>query len=229
MDLLDRIHRVAKELGMDGSIVDLGELILNDRHTSLDEAYLFTNTQDNEQSLFRAAQQMRLDGLAEKFLIIDGAEAHGFPGYNAWHERLGIMVGSDNVRHVPLPNRYQVNTLTESQALAAYAREHNKQFLYIVAAHFHQLRAVMTAASEAVRHERLGNNQLNLFSYVGASLPWDETVFHSQGTLRATRAELIRHEMERIQTYQTKGDILPTADIITYLDGRRAPPQRHGQ
>ena len=44
---------------------------------------------------------------------------------------------------------------------------------------------------------------------------------HSQGSLKATRSELIQIELERIDTYQIKGDLASFADVSAYLDNRQ--------
>ena len=223
MDLFERIGMAVRELGADSKLLDVADRIINDMRPSLEDAYLFANTSDNEKSLFEAAQYIQKEELAGRFLVIDGADANGFPGYEAWSTRLGEYVGLANVQPVKIDDPYQINTLSESQALAARVRETGLRHLFIVAANFHQLRAMMTAASEEIRHERQGNEPYNLFNFVGEELPWEETVAHSQGTLVATRAELVGHELERIQRYQVKGDIMPAEDILAYMERRTLP------
>ncbi len=63
---------------------------------------------------------------------------------------------------------------------------------------------------------------LLLYSRPGSPQSWDETVVHSQGVLKARRAELIKAEMERIEKYRDKGDLASDDEIIRYLIMRDA-------
>ena len=215
MNLIDRINEIAKELELD-KIVELSQRVFKDDHPQLDWAYLFAETEENQDSGFQAAAEMKRQELSRTFLVINGEEKHGFPGYAKWQRRLGQLVGYDNVKPVPIGDPSQVNTLSESEALVRYAMEQKQGRLYIVAPPFHLLRAFMTCASATLKTY----DQLSIFNYAGVTLPWGEVVTHSQGVLRAPRRELIGYELERIKKYQEKRDILPTQRILDYMDKR---------
>ncbi|MBI2145515.1 hypothetical protein HYU18_04300 [Candidatus Woesearchaeota archaeon] len=241
MELIDRIHQVAKELGMDRRIPELANRLINDQRPVLEHAYVFGQTEDNEQSSFQAARAMQQEGIARKFWVIEGIEAEGFPGYQAWHERFGSMVGTENVASLPFPTWVQksfwmweycdirtknlirahcnVNTLSESQSLVEMAVTSHVPALYVVSPQFHFLRACMTVMSEAINASHRGHN-VRIFNYLGTSLPWEETVIHSQGTQEMTRAQLVRKELEKIPSYK---NILPVKDIMEYIDKRTLP------
>ena len=58
-----------------------------------DAAYLYCQTQDNQASVFGAAQSIVREGLAKRILICDAPPVSGYPGYAAWKwelARLGI-------------------------------------------------------------------------------------------------------------------------------------------
>ena len=74
----------------------------------------------------------------------------------------------------------------------------------------------MTAVTVALRIYP----QLLLYSYPAVAMPWHEYVVHSQGTLQATRSELLHSEWDRIDTYQKKGDLASFAEVLTYLANR---------
>ncbi len=245
MELVDRINAAAKELGMDGSIVDLAERLIDDERPQLKDAYLFGQTVYNQDSEFQAAKLMQQEKLANTFWVINSIEAEGFPGYAKWLEGLGNLVGHENVKPLSIqenmrqrfwkeayqdaktglliPAHCNVNTLSESQSLVTLAQNEGRHFWYAVSTQFHFLRAYMTLASEAISQEERGGPLLSIFNYLGTEQPWDERVMHSQGTLVATRAELLAaHEMQRIRDY-TK--ILPARDIMDYMDRRTLPPQ----
>ena len=225
MELVDRVYQAAKELGIDLSIAELAERLMHDKRPRLEDAYLFGQTVDNERSSFEGARRMQQKSLAQTFWIINRAAAHGFPGYEAWHERLGSIVGYENIMPLPVPDSVQrrfglnVNTFSESQSLVALAKTKSKPLWYVVSPSFHLLRAFMTVASEALRTDE----KIGVYGHPGVTLPWNETVVHSQGTLVATRAKLLAvHEMQRIKDY-SKTDILPPRDIIGYMDKRVLP------
>jgi len=51
-------------------------------------------------------------------------------------------------------------------------------------------------------------------------MSWQEEVIHSQGTLKAKRRDLIQEELERIEKYQSKGDLASPARVLSYLNKR---------
>jgi hypothetical protein len=97
-----------------------------------------------------------------------------------------------------------------------HTKHKNYRSIIVIAAPFHQERAFMTAVSVAIREY----SDLCLYSYPGRALAWDEQVVHSQGTVRATRSELILSEQERINTYQKKGDLVSYSQVLSYLKKR---------
>ncbi len=216
MNILDEISRLAKELNIDPGIVDISLKIFHDDRPKLDCAYLFAETEDNQGSIFKSAAEIRGQEIAREFWVTD-SENPIWPGYTKWRNHLGQIIGYANIKSIPLgtPNH---NTLTESQALVKYAKENKQSRIYVVAPPFHQLRAFVTTASEAIKE----NNSLSIFSYIG-DLPiddeyWNTEVVHSQGVLKNTRAGLMGDELNRIKNYS---NILPPKLILDYIDKRR--------
>ena len=74
----------------------------------------------------------------------------------------------------------------------------------------------MTAVTVALRHYP----EIRLYSYNGLALSWMDTVVHSQGTINGLRKDLIKGELERIKTYQQKGDLATETAVLDYLDQR---------
>ena len=62
--------------------------------------------------------------------------------------------------------------------------------------------------------------ELLIYSYPGEAMPWQEEVVHSQGTLKAKRRDLIQEELERIEKYQSKGDLASPEQVLSYLNKR---------
>lgn len=217
MDLIDKINEFAKELGVDTKVVEIAKSVFNDHNPRLECAYIFANTTDNQISEFQSARELQKSSLADNFLIVNGAEKNGFPGYANWHKDLGQLVNYENIKPVPIDNPSQVNTLSESEAIVRYAMAQNIIGLYAVAALFHQLRASMTVASVALKKYPL----LDIFNYPGKELPWDESALHSQGKLKDLRINLLRIELGKIKDYQKKGDILSMQEILDYMGKRK--------
>ena len=61
---------------------------------------------------------------------------------------------------------------------------------------------------------------LGIFNQPAAAMPWNESVLHSQGILKASRAELIHHELERINKYYKQGDLISCSEVLDYLNKR---------
>jgi len=220
MDLIQRIETAVKEVGLDSSVMrDINSIVFGDHRPRLLCAYLFGNTSDNESSLFEAAGEMQSKSLASEFLVIEAFEANGFPGYENWSQKLERVVGRENIVPVHIEDPKGVNTYSESVELLNYTRGHEIEDIYVVGADFHQLRAMMTMASEVIER----NSKLNLFSYPGTKLSLDEVALHSQGTLRDTRSNLVLSEIEKIRDYT---NILPPSQILEYLQNRKIPVEK---
>lgn len=215
MDLIERIGAAVKELGLDSNVImDISTRVFEDYHPKLQYAYLFANTKDNQSSIFESAYHLQQKSLANQFLVVDGLEKNGFPGYEKWLRELGPIVGNANILPVPIKNPECINTYSESLALIDYTLKQGIESLYVVAPQFHQLRAFMTAASEAIKR----NPRLNIFNYLGGKLSLDEVALHSQGTLRDKRGNFIAIEVRKIKEY---ANILPPNKILEYLQNRR--------
>ncbi len=226
-DLVERIQYHVKELGLDSKLLDLAELLLYEKeeHPCLDSAFLYSNTRDNRASVFGGAAELKQKGQAHSFLLIGSDDdTTGFPGYTKWSTALEAVVGQGNVKPVPLlpmkkNGRINVNNLSESESMVAFAAGQNILSLYVVAWNVQQLRAVMTAVSVVHRE----SSPLSLFSHSGTKLPWGKFVYHSQGIDVDTREGFVPRELKRITGYQMIGDILPAGEVIKYMEQRRLP------
>ena len=182
-----------------------------------DGVFLFGQTDDNQDSVLAKGQQLIAASLTKKALIIDTPPISGHPGYEAWkHELRKIGVSERQIVGVPLPETKIIHTLIEAEAVMHFAKQNNYKSLYITASPFHQLRAFMTAVTAAQRIFP----QIRLYSQTGTSLAWLEEVVHSQGKTKGTRAQLIAGEIERIEKYQSKGDLATVEQVLAYLNER---------
>jgi hypothetical protein len=182
-----------------------------------DGVFLCSQTEDNQESVFSAARQLIKDQLAHRILIVDSEPKSGYPGYAVWEEALlGMGIPKEIISGVDLRETASLNTLIEATGMIAHAKTHQYKDVYIVASPFQQLRAFMTSVTVALKHYP----KIRLYSYPGDSLSWLETVVHSQGTTRGPRKDLISGELERIETYQQKGDLAHETTVMDYLDRR---------
>ncbi|MBI2144282.1 hypothetical protein HYU17_03995 [Candidatus Woesearchaeota archaeon] len=227
--LIGRVYAAVKELGLDPTFIELAERIIQDHKPKLEHAFLFSNTKDNQLSVFKGAASLYHEGRAGSFLIIGSDDdTTGFPGYTRWANALEDVVGMGiHGRVMPVPllpmmksGRLNVNNKSESESLGAFAALKKIGALYAVAWNIQQLRAFMTAASEVISH----GLELDVFNHLGSALPWEDVVYHSQGTEKGTREYFVKRELVKIAEYQAKGDIMPASDVISYMERRKIPP-----
>jgi hypothetical protein len=182
-----------------------------------DAAYLFAETEPNQESVFHAGRQLVDEGRVGKLLISDCTPKSGYIGSAAYRRAMVEYGFAESViEEVPMEPTPILHTLIEAQTVVRHAKAKGYGQLVVVSVPFHQERAFITVVSEAIR----GYPSLKVYSRPGRPQPWDEVTTHSQGQLRGTRAELIGAEQKRIETYTAQGDLLPRGKILTYLRAR---------
>lgn len=181
-----------------------------------DCAFLFGQTADNQNSVLATAIHLLNTASTRKIVIMDTHAKCGYPGFTAWqNELLKSGISADLIEGVPT-NDTQLNTRTEAQALVRHALAKGYRSLHVIASPFQQPRAFMTTVTIAIEEFP----ELLIYSRPGTVLPWSEHVTHSQGTLAAPRYKLIETELERIATYQQKGDLASFELVTDYLNKR---------
>jgi len=188
------------------------------RPTGLVEgAYLFAETQPNQRSVFVTGRELVERGRVAKLLISDCRPKSGYIGAIAYRQAMieaGIPAGA--IEEVPMEPTEILHTQIESQQVVRFAQAQGYDRLIVVSTPFHQERAFIAMVTAALREYP----SLKLYSLPGEPQPWDEIVTHSQGTLRATRAELIAEEQKRIEKYTAQGDLFPRETVLEYLRAR---------
>lgn len=182
-----------------------------------DAAYVFAQTEPNQDSAFAAGRELIERGYTKRILISDCTPKSGYIGAAAY--RLAMVefgIPTNVIEEVPMEPTEILHTLIESENVVRFAKARDYQRLMVVSAPFHQERAFMTVVTVATRE----CPSLKVYSYPGAPQSWDEVVTHSQGRLRGTRAELIAEEQHRIEKYAAQGDLAPRAKILKYLRTR---------
>jgi hypothetical protein len=181
-------------------------------------AFLFSETPDNEASVIQSATDLLSSGMTESVAVLDSYARCGYGGSARWLEAFACRgVRPGRIKLVPTAGLDILHTGTEAATFIDWAEAHGIRSAYAVAAPFHQVRAFITLVS-AMRRASIA---MRLYSFPGTPLDWQAVVVHSQGTLIATRAELIHSELERIDRYRSTGDLSSDEDIITYLNERR--------
>ncbi len=183
----------------------------------VEAAYLFAQTEPNQESVFRAGRWLLDREYAAKLLISDCGPKSGYVGAAACRQAMiESGIPSQAIEEVPMEPTEILHTLIESQKLVRFAKARGYERVVVVSAPFHQERAFMTVVSVVLREYP----SLKVYSYPGEPQPWDEVVTHSQGKLRGTRAEMVAQEHKRIETYTAQGDLAPRAEILEYLRAR---------
>lgn len=180
-------------------------------------AYLFAQTEPNQESVFAAAGELIERGRVRKVLISDCSPKSGYIGAAAYRRAMvQFGIPASVIEEVPMEPTEILHTLIEAENVVRFAKARGYQRLMVVSAPFHQERAFITIVTVAMRE----CPSLKVYNYPGAPQRWDEVVTHSQGRLRGTRAELIAEEQKRLEKYTAQGDLAPRAKILEYLRTR---------
>lgn len=199
--------------------VELLLRVLADVHPAgiVDGAYLFAQTQPNQESVFLAARGLLDRRQVGKLLISDCTPKSGYIGsaaYRAAMVEAGIPAAC--IEEVPMEPTEILHTGIEADRTMQFAKAKGYRRLLVLSVPFHQERAFMSVVTAVLRHYP----SLKVYSHPGEPQPWGEVVTHSQGILRGTRAELIAEELRRIETYTAKGYLAPRAAVLQYLRTR---------
>ena len=182
-----------------------------------DAAYLFAQTEPNQESVFAAARGLLERDAVGKVLISDCRPKCGYIGAVAYRKAMvKFGIREQAIEEVAMEPTEILHTLIESRAAVQFAQAKGYETLIVVSAPFHQERAFMTTVTAALQDYA----ELKLYSYPGRAQPWDEVVTHSQGILEGRRAELIAAEQERIEKYVAQGDLAAREKVLEYLRTR---------
>jgi hypothetical protein len=182
-----------------------------------DAAYLFAETEPNQESVFAAARELIEQKRVRRILISDCTPKSGYVGAVAYRAAMiaaGIPAGA--IEEVPMEPTAILHTGIEADKTVEFAKAKGYQRLLVVSVPFHQERAFMAVVTAVLRY----HPSLKAYSHPGAPQPWDEVVTHSQGMLRGTRAELIAQEQKRIEAYTAQGYLASRSMVLDYLRTR---------
>ena len=112
-----------------------------------------------------------------------------------------------------------VNTLNESKSLVDYLKSNSLTNILIASPPFHLPRAFLSLLSSSLE---IGYSINIICAPSNRISDWDvETYTHSQGSLRGTVSQLLQGELERIDLYHQKGDLLSIEKALDYLSNIR--------
>ncbi len=182
-----------------------------------DAAYLYAETEPNQGSVFAAGHNLLERKQVRRLLISDCQPKSGYIGATAYRAAMiATGIPNDVIEEVPMEPTEILHTGIEADRAVQFAKARGYERLLIVSVPFHQERAFISVVTAVLREYP----SLKVYSHPGRPQPWDETVTHSQGKLRGTRAELIGEEQKRIETYTAQGFLLPRSAILEYLRTR---------
>ena len=184
----------------------------------MDAAYLFAQTADNEDSALITGARLYRDNRVGLLGICAGNDhaASGYSGFSSWKEKLTRLgVPEHAILGIDIPDG-NLNTLTEATTLVRESKRRALKTLRVIASPFHQIRCFISTVSVVLREYP----ELKVYSKVGYAMEWNKRVAHSQMTTIGKRSELIAGELDRINRYHEKGDLVSPDEIINYLDQR---------
>lgn len=187
--------------------------------SATDAAYLFAQTEDNQESVFAAAEALLQQEITGKICFIHTSAMSGYPGFKEWEEALlGRGIEKSKLEAVaPIPADTTIlHTRIEAESMVTFAKQQGYKSMLVTAPPFHQPRAFMAAVTAALSLYP----ELKLYNYPGKVLPWQQEVTHSQGKVQDTRAGLIEGELKRIKKYQQQGELAEISQVLNYLNKR---------
>lgn len=183
----------------------------------IEALFLFGQTVDNQDSAFDTAERLYRRFPDLQLLMLAGGRRSGYPGFELWQRALTARgIAGDDIHPLPPADSAILHTRIEALALVDYLKAKAYRRVGVTAAPFHQVRAFMTAISVALE----AGLDVALYSCPGTPQPLLEAASHSQGALSHQRRDLIAKEIQRIDTYQAKGDLTTTDEILNYLEER---------
>jgi len=191
--------------------------------------YLFTEIDDNTKSIIDGAVKLSRERPC-RFLAVDCDNSRienkidAFSGGPPVAAKLSADLESgkggegsnSSVELIPFEPTDMIHTLNEAECAVRFAKAAGAAHLTVLAPPFHLPRCFLTTVSVAAR-EAPG---LKVYAVQGSPQPWNEHARHSQGKVVGTRLSFIDGEIDRINRYTTKGDLLPIPAVLEYLKQR---------
>ena len=208
---------------LDVDVEELFRIVMDDSlwgRPRLDLLYGVSQTRDNEIAVLTklAAYQGKIG--------ISGVQSNalGYPGCAVWARELlnsGVKPGQLVLVEGGLSVQGGVevfHTLSEAQALVAYAKQKGLKTIGVVAPIYHLTRVMMSMVFAV----NLTYPTLRVYPILGEHQDLNAWVAHSQGKLQAPRAQLFVSEAARIYRYRAQGNLPSQEEFVAYLARRDA-------
>lgn len=146
----------------------------------------------------------------------------GYEGYEHSQDLLvkNTEIKKDNIKPISFLYGHEkmINTMNESLSVIEYCRNNNISNILLVSTVFHIPRAFISFLSGSIKLEY----KMNIFAHrCGYIDNWENKKFiHSQGIQEGTINELLLCELEKINKYFRKGDLISIEDTLKYLNNR---------
>ena len=211
------------QVALDVDVEELFRLVVDDsvkERPHLDLLYGVSQTRDNEGAVLPKLAAHRgkvgISGVqSDKF---------GYPGCVAWTREL-LNYGIEARRLVLVQGGLSVqgstkvfHTLSEAEALVAYAKQEEFEAIGVVAPIYHLTRVMMSMVFAVNRTYPT----LCVYPILGEHQDLNAWVTHSQGKLQAPRAQLFVSEAARIYRYRAQGNLPSQAEVVAYMARRDA-------
>jgi len=201
-------------------------LVYNDTiPKKLDAVYLFGHTPENEIAILEHGATLVREGRTSRLLLCGGGRYFpsgdevtcAYSGGISWKKQLiSHGVPDEKIELLPRPAGLS-HTGTEALQLAFWAIEntHRPGFkLGVVTVTGHLLRAFTNTISV------FGDRPISVYAIPPKPLPWFQEASWSQGEGGQTRLESLEGELDRLNRYYAKGDIVSAGKVIQYIKKR---------
>ena len=148
----------------------------------------------------------------------------GMSGYEGFEKTRKLLINDYEIKYdniIPIPFLYvhekMINTMNESISVVKYFSDNNIKNILIGSVVFHLPRAFMSLLSASIKQ----GYDMNIFCLKSGYIhDWNANYTHSQGILNTSVYELLNSEVQKINTYHNKGDLISLYDAIEYLNNR---------
>ncbi len=145
-------------------------------------------------------------------LALCGGTGQGYTGFEEWSSELKKRgVPGEHILAVPYADN--LNTYTESVNLIQHAQQSSWKRICLIAPIHQQLRAFLSVLQQVKK----ADINLEIYNAHGQAFPWNAEMVHYQGAVKNMAHRFIDSEIERIQTYQAKGDLATCDEALEYL------------
>jgi len=158
-----------------------------------------------------------------KICLLDSPPSmSGYEGFEKTRDLLMNNYGIKEDNIVPIPFLYahedMINTMNESLSVVRYFFNNNIKNVLIGSVVFHLPRAFLSLLSSSIEQE----HNMNIFCLKSGFIQdWDASYVHSQGILEASVYDLLNIELQKINIYHNKGDLVSLYDAIEYINTRQ--------